>query len=154
MQTPLVFRLGYVALNVTDADRSAEDACNIVGARISGRDDRMIMLTSNQRRAELILMRSDENTLRRVGLEAVDAAAVVEVKARAEKAGLRIISDRPSLECIEKGVTFLTREGHAIEVHTPMPLDQPLRYHGPGQRPRFLDHINMAAKDPKAFAED
>lgn len=154
MQTPLVFRLGYVALNVTDADRCAEDACNIVGARISGRDDRAVMLTSNQRRAELILFRSDENTLRRVGLEAVDPAAVDEVRARAEKAGLRILSTRPSLDCIDKGVTFLTSEGHAIEVHTPMPLDQPIRYHGPGVHPGFLDHINFACVDPQAFADE
>ncbi|MDN3711547.1 hypothetical protein QWZ10_06415 [Paracoccus cavernae] len=31
MQAPLVFRLGYVALNVTDPERAAEDTANIVG---------------------------------------------------------------------------------------------------------------------------
>ena len=154
MQAPLVFRLGYVALNVKDPEAVAEDTCNIVGARISDRSDKAIMLTSNQRRAEMILVRSGQNNLRRVGLEAVDPSAVDEVKARAERAGLRILSDRPSLDCIDKGVTFLTSEGHAIEVHTPMPLDQPLRYHGPGQRPRFLDHLNFAAADPQKFAEE
>ncbi len=154
MQAPLVFRLGYVALNVTDPERCAEDTANIVGARVSARDGDTVMLTSNRRRAEMILHRADENSLRRVGLEAVDAAAVDTVRARAEAAGLRILSTTPSFPFIDKAVTFQTSEGHAIEVHTPMPLDQPLRYHGPGAKPRFLDHINFAAVDPRQFAED
>ncbi len=154
MQAPLVFRLGYVALNVTDPERAAEDTANIVGARVSVRESDVIMLTSNQRHAEMILYRAGENSLRRVGLEAVDADAVDKVRERAEAAGLRIISTTPSFPFIRKAVTFLTSEGHAIEVHTPMPLDQPLRYHGPGAHPRFLDHINFAAVNPRQFAEE
>ena len=76
------------------------------------------------------------------------------LSAGARKAGLKILTDRPSLDCISKGVTFLTSEGHAIEVHTPMPLDQPLRYHGPGVHPRFLDHVNFAARDPVTFSQE
>ncbi|MBK4216829.1 hypothetical protein JJJ17_12900 [Paracoccus caeni] len=154
MPTPLVFRLGYVALNVTDPQRTAEDTCNIAGTRISGQDGGRIMLTSNRRRAEMILYPSDANNLRRVGLEAVTPDAVDEVRDRARAAGLRILSERPSLDCIDKGVTFLTSEGHAIEVHTPMPMDQPLRYHGPGVHPRFLDHVNFAAIDPVTFSKE
>lgn len=154
MPAPLVFRLGYVALNVVDAERAAEDTCNIAGARISGRENGRIMLTSNQRRAEVILYPAATNSLRRVGLEAVSPEAVAEVAARARKAGLKILSETPSLGCIDRAVTFLTSEGHAIEVHTPMPMDQPRRYHGPGVHPRFLDHINFAAVDPVKFAED
>lgn len=154
MPAPLVFRLGYVALNVTDPEAAAEDTCNIAGARISGRDAGRIMLTSNQRQAEVILYPAATNSLRRVGLEAVSPEAVDQVAERARKAGLRILTTRPSLDCIAKAVTFLTSEGHAIEVHTPMPLDQPPRYHGPGVHPRFLDHVNFAAKDPVTFAEE
>ncbi|KFI29958.1 glyoxalase [Haematobacter massiliensis] len=154
MPAPLVFRLGYVALNVTDPEAAAKDTCNIAGARISAREGERIMLTSNQRRAEMILYPAATNTLRRVGLEAVTPEAVDEVAVRARKAGLKILTDRPSLDCISKGVTFLTSEGHAIEVHTPMPLDQPLRYHGPGVHPRFLDHVNFAARDPVTFSQE
>lgn len=63
-KNPLVVRLGYVALNVTDTDCCADDAYNIDGARIRASNDRAVMLTSNQRRAELILIRADQNQLR------------------------------------------------------------------------------------------
>jgi catechol 2,3-dioxygenase len=149
---PLVHRLGYVALNVVDLDACAQDAIQIAGAALVKRTPERALLTSNARHAELIMHRADANAIRAVGLEVRERGAVAEVARRAREAGLRVVTDRPSLEVIDEAVTFLTSEGHVIEVHTPMPLDRSARYPGPGVHPRFLDHVNLSAVDPETTA--
>jgi catechol 2,3-dioxygenase len=151
---PLVQRLGYIAVNAIDPERLADDTVNIIGARIVHRDDETVMLSSNQRHAEYIIRRSDENALAVCGLEAVSAAAIDEVEARCKAAGLEVLSTTPSMPSIEKSVTFATSEGHVFEVHTPMAMDRPARYHGPGVHPKCLDHVNFTAADPQKWTEE
>ncbi|MBN9548421.1 MAG: VOC family protein [Alphaproteobacteria bacterium] len=151
---PMVQRLGYVALNVADIDAAIEDACTIAGARVVERERGRALLTSNQRHAELVLHAGDSDSVRSIGLQAHDGEAVAAVRIRAEQAGLKILSERPSLACIERSVTFATSEGHVFEVHTPMPLTQPVRHTGPGIRPRCLDHVNLSSRDSEAISRE
>ena len=146
---PRVQRLGYIAMNVVELEACADDACTIMGLATVERSNDRVLLTSNTRRAEWILHRATENRFRSIGLEAVDAQAVGEAEERAERAGLAILARRPSLDCIERAVTFATSEGHVFEVHTPMPRDQKQRHNGPGIHPRCVDHVNLAAADPQ-----
>jgi catechol 2,3-dioxygenase-like lactoylglutathione lyase family enzyme len=152
--TALIYRLGYVALNVTDLDKAVADAQAIAGVRLVHQDAAHALLTSNRRHGELILHRAGANAVRAIGLEAISAAAVDEVAARARAHGLRILSETPSLPVIDRAVTFASSEGHVFEVHTPMPEDQPIRHIGPGVHPRCLDHVNLAAADPEAMAAE
>lgn len=152
--TPLVQRLGYVAVNSTDPEALARDTSNIIGAREVGRHDGAILMSSNERHAEFVIHKAATDCLRATGLEAVSPEAVDEVRARAEAAGLRILSTTPSLPCIGKSVTFATSEGHVYEVHTPMPHDRPLRFYGPGAHPKCIDHINFTAINPAKWAEE
>lgn len=152
--TALIYRLGYVALNVTDLDAAVADTQLIAGARLARQDDARAILTSNRRHAELVLYRAAANEVRAIGLEASSAAAVDEVAARARAAGLRIVSETPSLPVIARSVTFAGSEGHVFEVHTAMPEDQPRRYAGAGIHPRYLDHVNLSSVDPEATAEE
>lgn len=149
---PLVHRLGYVALNVSDLEGAVEDAQLIAGAALVEQTADRALLTSNARHAELILHRADHSSLRCIGLETLDAANVDEVARRAREAGLRIVSEAPSLPVIERAVSVAFPEGHVIEVHTPMPRDRARRYAGPGIHPRYLDHANLTAADPAASA--
>jgi catechol 2,3-dioxygenase len=151
---PLVTRLGYVSLAVVDPERVAEDTVNILGARVVDRSNDRILMSANERHAEFILYKAAENKMRACGLEAPDAEAVEQVQRRCQAAGLAVVSRTPSLPCIEKSVTFVTTEGHVFEVHTPMPLDRPLRFHGPGARPKCIDHVNFTAVDPALWAKE
>jgi hypothetical protein len=151
---PLVQRLSYVAVTSTDPDRLAQDVINIIGARIVGHRHGNILMSSNERHAEFVIQKGAQDVLARTGLEAVSADAVDAVKARAEAAGLRILSTTPSLPVIGKSVTFATSEEHVYEVHTPMPLDRPLRYLGPGAHPKCIDHVNFTAADPAKWATE
>jgi catechol 2,3-dioxygenase len=152
--TSLVSCQSYMALNVVDIDASVRDAQDVIGLSLVDRTAERALLTSNTRRAELVLYRSKEDAARCVGLQALDALAVDEAAKRIKKEGLRILTDRPSMDCIERSVTFATSEGHVIEVHTAVPNDQPIRHVGPGIHPRRIDHVNLAASDPlKIFNE-
>jgi catechol 2,3-dioxygenase len=151
---PLVQRLSYMAVDAIDADRLAQDTANTVGAREVGRDDGKILLSSNRRHAEFIIHRGSENAFRACGLEAISADAVDEVERRSREHGLEIITREPSLPVIDKSVTFRTSEGLVFEVHTPMPRDRAMRYHGPGVHPKCLDHVNFTAADPEKWTEE
>lgn len=147
--TAIVNCQSYMALNVENLDASISDAQQVAGLSLVERTERRALLTSNSRHAELVLYSASENAARCVGLEAPTSEAVAEATRRVRKEGLRIISERPSLPCIKKSMTFATSEGHVIEVHTPMPLDRPRRYPGPGVHPRRIDHTNLACIDPQ-----
>lgn len=150
---PLVHRLGYVALNVSDLDGAVADARNITGAALVDLTKDRALLSSNARHAELILHGAADSSLRAIGLETLDPAHVDEVQRRARAAGLRIVSETPSLAAIERAVTVAFPEGHVVEVHTPMPRDRQPRYVGPGIHPRCLDHVNLIARDPATSSQ-
>lgn len=152
--TPLVQRLGYVAVNATDPEALARDTANIIGAREVGRMGDTILMSANDRHAEFVIHKAATDDLRATGLEAVSPEAVDQVGARAKAAGLRILSTMPSLPVIAKSVTFATGEGHVYEVHTPMPFDRPLRFHGPGVHPKCIDHVNFTAANPAKWADE
>jgi catechol 2,3-dioxygenase len=149
--TMLVTRLGYVALNVVDLKAAVDDAVGITGLHLVDVNADRALLTSNQRHAELVLHRAGDNAVRCVGIEAPDAAAVVEVAARARGTGLSILSHQPSLPSISQSVTLATPEGHVLEIHSPLPEDQPRRHGGPGIHPRRLCHVNLASTDPETL---
>lgn len=151
---PLVRRLSYLSVETPDPRQLAEDTANIVGARVVGESDDAILMSSNRRHAEFVIHPGRESALRACGLEAVDAAAVEEVARRCAVRGLDVVSRRPSLPVIDHSVTFVSTEGIQFEVHTPMPNDRSLRYHGPGVHPKCLDHVNFTAADPEAWTTE
>ncbi|MDF8357673.1 VOC family protein [Ensifer adhaerens] len=150
---PLVYRLGYVALNVVDLDACVADAVAVAGVSVVEKTADRALMTSNARHAELVLHKASSNEARAIGLEALDANAVAAVAANVRQAGLRLISEQPSLPAIQRSVTFATSEGHVFEVHTPMARDQKPRYPGPGIHPRCIDHVNLAAVDPEKMTK-
>ena len=148
MTTPLVTCQSYMALDVVELETCIQDAETVAGLRVVATNRDRALLTSNARHAELLLFRSEQNAARCIGLQAVDAGAVNEVAMRLRHEGLKILSEHPSLGCIDRSVTFATSEGHIIEVHTAMPNDQTVRHAGPGVHPRRIDHVNLSAADP------
>lgn len=151
---PLVQRLSYVSVDTIDPSQLAADTANIMGPRVVGRDDDKVLMSANSRHAEFIIHAADTNAYRACGLEAVSADAVDEVARRCQGAGVEVLSRAPSLPVIDKSVTFRTTEGLVFEVHTPMPHDRPLRYRGPGVRPKWIDHINFTAADPEQWSRE
>jgi catechol 2,3-dioxygenase len=151
---PLEQCLGLVAANSTNPERLAEDVSILLETRIVDRQDGKILISSNARHAEFVIHKADQDGLRQTGLEAVSPDAVDQIRARAEKAGLKVLSTTPSLPAIARSVTFATSEGHVYEVHTPLPHDRAQRYLGPGVHPKCVGHVNLTSVDPKLWTEE
>lgn len=147
----LVNDVGHVQLNVVDVDALVEEMTNILGLRVTRSDDQSVWLSAGGREVEMVLHRAQENSVHSIGFETPSVENIEIVKSRIEAAGCTIVSETPSLEACEAGVTYRTPEGHLFEVHSP------IREHiyggrkpstGPG--PLQLDHVNILSPDPVA----
>ena len=145
----LVNAIGHVQLNVTVMDALVREATEILGLHTTKRDEAETWLSSNGRQAELVLHRAEENSVRSIGFEAVSAEAVEEAAKRVPQAGCRLISEKPSLDCCDAGIVFVTPQGHTFEIHTPIKDDIGGRRHfGAGVGPMRLDHVNILSPEP------
>lgn len=140
----LVHALGHIKLNTNLIEDVTRDSTDILGLRVTKETENEVWLSSNGRAAELVLVKSDENSCHTIGLEALTLEAVREAAARVADAGCVIVSDEPSLGCVRAGVTFTTPEGLRFEIHTPSVDDMyNPRYATPGVGPRRIDHANL-----------
>ncbi|WP_027520560.1 VOC family protein [Bradyrhizobium sp. Ec3.3] len=148
---PIVHAVGHVKINTTATDAVVRDATEILGLHVTHSDARETWLSSNGRAAELVLLRSDENSAHTIGLEVLTTDALREVESRIESAGCRILSRQPSLSCFAAGVSFATPEGLRFEVHTPAHDNiYGRRYPTHGVGPTRMDHLNLTSPDPVA----
>lgn len=146
----LVFAMGHVKLNTNKLEEMIADSTDVLGLRVTYRDDTSAWLSSNGRAAELVLVEADENSFNTIGLEALTTEAVREAASRVAGAGCTIVTEEPSLPCMAAGVTFDTPEGLRFEVHTPTTDDMyNPRYKTAGVGPRRLDHVNLMSPDPQ-----
>ena len=147
----VVHAIGHLKVNVTDPEAVIRDATEILGLRVSYRDKGQTWLSSNGRKAELVLLHAEENSAHTVGLEAPTAEAVRAAQSRIVGAGCRILSTGPSLGCMAVGVTFATPEGLRFEIHTPIRNDIYDRRHPTaGVGVNRMDHMNLITPDPAA----
>lgn len=147
--THLVHAIGHMKVNVTDLQAVTRDATEILGLHVTHRSQDQIWLSANGRAAELVLVQAGENSAHTIGLEALSSDDVAEAASRIEKAGCRILSREPSLDCIAASVTFATPEGLRFEIHTPIRNTiYGRRYPTTGVGPSRIDHINIISPDP------
>jgi catechol 2,3-dioxygenase-like lactoylglutathione lyase family enzyme len=147
----LVHAIGHLKLNVVDPEAVIHDATEILGLRVTHRDAGQTWLSSNGRRAELVLLHAGENSTHTIGLEALTVEAVRAAESRVTAAGCRILVATPSLDCMAAGVTFATPEGLRFEIHAPIRdgiYDRRHRTVGIGVN--RMDHMNLITPDPVA----
>lgn len=147
----IVHAIGHIKLNTDCLADMVRDATEILGLRITRQTEGEVWLSSNGRMAEVVFVAAGENSTNTIGLESLTAEGVRTAATRVEAAGCRILSETPSMECMDAGVTFATPEGLLFEIHTPIRNDihRP-RAATPGVGPRRLDHMNLLSPDPQA----
>ena len=91
----VIRQMGHVAFTTPDVEGSAQDLVNLVGLKITGRRDGAVYLSSNERQYEVVFRQEAERRVAAVGLEAMNSAAVEEVRRRAQSDGLKVLSDEP-----------------------------------------------------------
>lgn len=149
--TYLVNTIGHVQVNVTDMDAVVRDATEILGLHVTHRDAAQTWLSSNGRKAEVVLHRADRNALRSVGFEALSVQAVEEAARRVPQAGCRLLSEKPTLDGCAAGMVYATPQGNVFEVHTAIPDEIYGRRHfGIGVGPTRMDHVNIMSPEPEA----
>ena len=92
----LVHAIGHVKINTTVTETVVREATEILGLHVTHSDERQTWLSSNGRAAELVLLRSHENSTHTIGLEALTVEAVREAESRIEGAGCRILRANPA----------------------------------------------------------
>lgn len=151
--THLIRQMGHIVMVTPTLDESARDLAEIVGLRSTGGDDSMVFMSSNERKYEVVYRRGAQAGVIAIGLEAMTAQAVDEAKRRVQAEGMHIVDDKSLLPDIERAFRFATPFGPVFEIHTPVPRNQPVRYIGPGNRPRRLEHVNLRVTDTHGFRE-
>lgn len=145
----LVNAIGHVQLNVVDVDALVKESTDVLGLHVTNREGDTVWLSSSGRKAELVLHKADENSVRSIGFDALSSETVREAASRVEAAGCRLVSEKPSLGCCEAGITFVTPQGHVIEVHTPIDDETyGRRTFTLGVGALRLDHVNLTSPEP------
>src|SRR4051812_32351309 len=100
----LVNSVGHVQLDVTDMPAAMRDATDILGLHATRAEAGQTWLSSNGRKAELVLHAAGADAVRCVGFEAVSPEAVHEVSRRVPQEGCRVLSRKATLDCCAAGV--------------------------------------------------
>ncbi|MBF9034335.1 glyoxalase [Rhodobacterales bacterium HKCCE2091] len=147
----IVHAVGHVKLNTDCLADVVRDSTEILGLHVTHDSAEQVWLSSNGRKAEVVFLAAAENATHTIGLETLTAEGVETAAARVDAAGCRVLSETPSLDCMDAGVTFATPEGLRFEIHTPIRDDihRPRRATN-GVGPRRMDHMNLLSPDPQA----
>jgi catechol 2,3-dioxygenase len=86
--THVIRQMGHVTFSTPDPEGSARDLVDLVGLKITDRRDGAVYLSSNERRFEVAFVHGDKRGVLAVGVEAMDAAALAEVRRRVLSDGL------------------------------------------------------------------
>jgi catechol 2,3-dioxygenase len=147
----IVNAIGHLKINVADPEAVVRDATELLGLRVTHSDAGQTWLSSNGRRAELVLLHAGENATHTIGLEALTTDAVRIAASRVAAAGCRVVSTEPSLDCMAAGVAFVTPEGLRFEIHSPIHDDiNARRRPSVGIGVNRMDHMNLITPDPAA----
>jgi catechol 2,3-dioxygenase len=138
-----MLRVGHVALQVADLDRSVAYARDVLGLRVSRRDEGAAYLTCNRRHHELVLLAGHTTACDHLAFEALSRDAYAVLVERIEASGVAIL-DRGRLEPgIEDAIRFVAPGGFVIEAFHGMAHDQPAAYDSIAPRPRKFEHITV-----------
>lgn len=108
-------RLGFIALNVTDLDKSEDFYGRLVGLEVTGRGpDDCRFLRCSDRHHDVVLYKSETPGLKRIGFEMESAGALEELRETLTRHGLPVVqvSDK---ECVAHKIRNCIR---TVEPHT------------------------------------
>lgn len=140
-----ITRIGHIAFTVTDLDRSARFAQDIIGLREVERTADCVYLTSTSRHHQLRLRAGSEHHCEEIGLDTDSVEAWRAIRDRVAHAGFTITDgDDPH---IAHSFRFSVESGPTIAVCCGVATTDRLLYTRPGARPRKLGHVTLASPD-------
>jgi catechol 2,3-dioxygenase len=152
MNRPVISAIGHVAMIVSDIDAAVDNATTLMGLRVSERHGDWVDLTHGAPHHSLQYLAGDTDALHHVGLVAADAAALQEIRNRAEDAGFSIVGDTPFDPSLPEGYVLAGPEGFMFEIYPAMPEGQPA-YAPTGVKPNRFGHVTLSLADPAAMRD-
>ncbi|MES2172283.1 MAG: VOC family protein [Actinomycetota bacterium] len=149
MSAGVISAMGHLAILTKDLDASVFDATQVLGLRETSRAGDTVYLSAAGVHHELSYTRSHQNAIDHIGLVARDADALAEVRARVERAGFEIVSEKPLDDGIDQGFSFVGPEYWVFEIYLGMTAS-PLQ---PTFGPDRYGHINLHPEDVDAMKQ-
>lgn len=150
-----VTRLGHVGLVVTDVDRYARFLVAALGMREVARDEAGVRLALNSRHHQVRLRAGDAAACDGIGFDVSDEAALAELRARVDAAGLSVTRETPVDDTAAAGFSFEVPHGPTVELcvgvrTAPSAVEgaDPYRIaHGSVPRIRKLGHVTIGTPE-------
>jgi catechol 2,3-dioxygenase len=139
-------RIGHLALRVADPEQSARHLTDVLGLRITERNDAEIRLSSNRRHHEIQLIASSDRGVDHLGLE-VDSTE--ELERWRKRAGDAVVCEAPDETGVGPGFRCLSPDGFVVDVYAGMeraPFD-PVRHLAPLARKFGHIFLQSSMKD-------
>lgn len=141
-----ITRLGHIAFEVEDVERSAAFAETITGLRSVSATDGVAFLTSNDRHHQLQLDRGQSHRCLEVGFDVTGPEEIDRIAERAAAAGLGV-GEPSATEGIERKIQVEIPDGPTLALCTGVATSTPQIYSTLGTRPRKLGHVTIASPD-------
>jgi catechol 2,3-dioxygenase len=144
---PVTRSLAYLALVVPDLPAAIDEAQEINGLHLVGRNIDTAYLTSGERALELLLRSGSTAGVQRIGLEATNEDSFRLLKSRLQDGNISFSELSDPYPGITKALRFAGPSGHAFELAANSNRAERLSYGTPGVRPRRLGHALLKVED-------
>ena len=150
MSWGLITELGHVAIQTRDLNASIFDATQILGLRVTYKEDGVVHLAADDVQHELIYVQSEYNAVDHFGLIARDTDALTEIRRRVLDAGYELLSDDSIVEGIDGGFSFVGPEDFVYFIYLKRPEQ---RASSLGFGPNRYGHINIHPQNLEAYKD-
>jgi len=144
MSWGVISRMGYVAMQTADIERSVAHAQEILGLTPTIRTGSTVTLASATAARELVYTDAPVDAVDRIGLVAADSAAVGTIYGRVVARGMRVLGTEPLREDAVEGFTFVGPGGFVFEIYRE---DEAAALVRAPHSPERFGHINLHPVD-------
>lgn len=149
---PVIAAMSHVSLQVTDLEAAIEIATAVMGMQVVAEEaDGRIHLSCDHSHHTISYVAGEEDAVDHIGLAADGPAALEEIRARLDRAGVELIREEPSGSGFEDAIAFVAPDGFAYEVGVGMARRQP-EARREGVPPTHFGHVNLHVADPSSCA--
>lgn len=144
MSEGIISAMGHLSIQTKDLEGSVFDAVNLLGLRETSRSGETVFLAAADVHHELMYTKSSVDAIDHIGLVAKNRGALAEARARVDRGGFPIVSEKPLEAGIAEGFAFVGPEGFVYEIYLGM---EDLQGHSSTFGPDRFGHINIHPQD-------
>lgn len=154
----LISEMGHISIGTPDVDAAVSDATDLLGLRLTERSGEAAYLTAAGKHHELVYVHDEHNGIHSIGLVARSGDALKQIRARVDREGFQVVSEKPYSAGVEDGFSFVGPEGWVFEIYKGMqPFSTSVKPGGisvsSGFGPDRYGHVNLHPQDVTGMME-